>query len=50
MTEHRPKVVDKITYPNGKIYSGLDLTGTMLCFDSPGADIATDFTPKLPSS
>ena len=44
MTGPRPKVVYKITYPNGKIYIGLDLTGTMLYFGSPGADIAADFT------
>ena len=25
----RPKVVYKITYPNGKIYVGKDLTGTL---------------------
>ena len=42
----RPKVVYKITYPNGKIYVGMDLTGTMLYFGSPSADIAADFTPE----
>ena len=46
MTEPRPKVVYKITYPNGKIYIGLDLTGTMLYFGSPSADIGADFTPE----
>lgn len=44
--QSRPKVVYKITYPNGKIYVGLDLTGTMLYFGSPSADIAADFTPE----
>ena len=44
--EPRPKVVYKITYPNGKIYVGMDLTGTMLYFGSPTADIAADFTPE----
>jgi hypothetical protein len=29
------KVVYKITYPNGKIYVGMDLSGTMLYFGSP---------------
>lgn len=42
----RPKVVYKITYPNGKIYVGLDLTGSMLYFGSPSADIAADFTEE----
>ena len=46
MTQHRPRVVYKITYPNGKIYVGMDLTGTMLYFGSPSADIAADFTPE----
>ena len=46
MTQPRPKVVYKITYPNGKIYVGMDLTGTMLYFGSPTADIAADFTPE----
>lgn len=40
----RPKVVYRITYPNGKIYVGMDLTGTMLYVGSPTADIAADFT------
>lgn len=31
------KQVYKITYPNGKIYVGMDLTGTMLYFGSPSA-------------
>jgi hypothetical protein len=36
--------VYKITYPNGKIYVGMDLTGTLLYFGSPSArtQIATD--------
>jgi hypothetical protein len=39
------KVVYKITYPNGKIYVGMDLTGTLTYFGSPSsALIARDFT------
>ena len=40
----RRKQVYKITYPNGKIYVGMDLTGTLLYFGSPsaGAQIAAD--------
>jgi hypothetical protein len=36
--------VYKITYPNGKIYVGMDLTGTILYFGSPSAheQIAAD--------
>jgi hypothetical protein len=33
----RRKQVYKITYPNGKIYVGMDLTGTPLYFGSPSA-------------
>ena len=33
----RGKQVYKITYPNGKIYVGMDLTGTALYMGSPGA-------------
>jgi hypothetical protein len=41
------KVVYKITYPNGKIYVGMDLTGTMLYFGSPAKRlIEQDFTPE----
>jgi hypothetical protein len=32
-----PKQVYKITYPNGKIYVGSDLTGTVTYFGSPTA-------------
>jgi hypothetical protein len=41
---HRRKQVYKITYPNGKIYVGMDLTGTLLYFGSPsaGEQIAVD--------
>jgi hypothetical protein len=44
MTKPRLKQVYKITYPNGKIYVGMDLTGTVLYFGSPsaGAQIAAD--------
>jgi hypothetical protein len=40
----RNKQVYKITYPNGKIYVGMDLTGTISYFGSPSAKerIATD--------
>lgn len=51
----RPKVVYKITYPNGKIYVGMDLTGTALYFGSPrkheiaddlGAEVCRDLTVR----
>ena len=39
------KVVYKITYPNGKIYIGLDLTNTITYFGSPNSKlIEQDFT------
>ena len=40
----RRKQVYKITYPNGKIYVGMDLTGTPTYFGSPSAheQIAAD--------
>lgn len=39
------KVIYKITYPNGKIYVGKDLTDTIDYFGSPdSALIAADFT------
>lgn len=39
------KVVYKITYPNGKIYIGKDLTGTLLYFGSVDRElVAKDFT------
>ncbi len=50
------KQVYRITYPNGKIYVGLDLTGTTLYLGSPrkallsadlGLDGSTDFTITL---
>ena len=34
----RRKQVYKITYPNGKIYVGMDLTGTISYFGSPSAN------------
>lgn len=41
----RMKVIYKITYPNGKIYIGKDLTGTLTYFGSPNAAlIEQDFT------
>jgi hypothetical protein len=42
----RAKVIYKITYPNGKIYVGKDLTGTLTYFGSPDSRIIeADFTP-----
>jgi hypothetical protein len=40
----RRKQVYKITYPNGKIYVGMDLTGSLLYLGSPSAheQIAAD--------
>jgi hypothetical protein len=40
----RPKQIFKITYPNGKIYIGIDLTGSPLYFGVPSAaeQIAAD--------
>jgi hypothetical protein len=40
----RRKQVYKITYPNGKIYVGMDLTGSVTYFGSPSAkeQIAAD--------
>jgi hypothetical protein len=41
------KVVYKITYPNGKIYIGKDLTGSLNYFGSANNDIiAADFTTE----
>ncbi len=45
--QQRTKVVYKITYPNGKIYVGMDLTGTLSYFGSAhGPSVAADFTPE----
>jgi hypothetical protein len=45
------KQVYKVTYPNGKIYVGMDLTGTISYFSSPSASakerIATDLAAAL---
>jgi hypothetical protein len=39
-------MIYKITYPNGKIYVGMDLTGSLTYFGSAStALIAADFTP-----
>ena len=45
----RRKQVYKITYPNGKIYVGMDLTGTALYFGSSSikAEIAADLGPEV---
>jgi hypothetical protein len=41
------KVIYKITYPNGKFYIGMDLTGSLTYFGSPNAEfLAADFTPE----
>jgi hypothetical protein len=41
------KVIYKITYPNGKIYIGKDLTGTLNYFGSADSKlIERDFTPE----
>ena len=43
----KTKVIYKITYPNGKIYIGKDLTGTLTYFGSANGDyVAKDFTPE----
>src|ERR1700693_677989 len=43
----RTKVVYKITYPNGKIYVGMDLTGSIGYFGSPHSpSIELDFPPE----
>jgi hypothetical protein len=40
------KVIYRITYPNGKVYIGMDLTGTLLYFGSVnGPLVEADFTP-----
>ena len=45
----RRKQVYKITYPNGKIYVGMDLTGSVTYFGSPSAkaQIAADLGENL---
>jgi hypothetical protein len=41
------KVIYKITYPNGKIYIGKDLTGTLNYFGSANSQfIERDFSPE----
>jgi len=41
------KLIYKITYPNGKIYVGKDLTGTFRYFGSPNSKlIEVDFTEE----
>ena len=41
----RTKVIYKITYPNGKIYVGQDVTGSISYFGSPNSKlVAADFT------
>lgn len=50
MTGDRPKQIYKITYPNGRIYIGMDLTGDPFYLGSPSASrqIAADL--KLDTS
>ena len=41
------KVIYKITYPNGKIYVGQDVTDSINYFGSASSELmATDFTPE----
>jgi hypothetical protein len=41
------KVIYKITYPNGKIYIGKDLTGTLTYFGSVNSDLVEkDFSAE----
>jgi hypothetical protein len=43
--QKRAAVIYKITYPNGKIYVGKDLTGTLTYFGSPNHSLITaDFS------
>jgi hypothetical protein len=47
MSDVRTKVVYKITYPNGKIYVGQDLTGSINYFGSAdSALVAADFSKE----
>jgi len=44
------KVIYKITYPNGKIYIGQDLTGSVSYLGSPNSKlVAADFTKEQAS-
>jgi len=47
-SERRLKQVYRITFPNGKIYVDLDLTGTLTYLGSPSAvrQIAEDMSPE----
>jgi len=50
MSDGRTKVIYKITYPNGKIYVGQDVTGSIGYFGSPNsALVAADFTREQAS-
>jgi hypothetical protein len=41
------KIIYKITYPNGKIYIGKDLTNTIRYFGSPNSELLeSDFTDE----
>ena len=41
------KVIYKITYPNGKIYIGMDVTDTLIYFGSASRDLVNaDFTAE----
>jgi hypothetical protein len=50
MSDGITKVIYKITYPNGKIYVGQDVTGSIGYFGSPkSALVAADFTKEQAS-
>ena len=46
MTGGRRKQIYKITYPNGKIYVGMDLIGVVSYFGSPSAEHRHDLTVR----
>ena len=47
MGDGRTKVIYKVTYPNGKIYVGQDLTGSISYFGSPNSKrVGADFTQE----
>jgi hypothetical protein len=47
MGDGRTKVIYKITYPNGKIYVGQDVTGSVAYFGSPNSRLVeADFTKE----
>src|SRR5665647_1175632 len=43
----RAKALYMITYPNGKVHVGMDMTGSLTYFGSPSGEyVAKDFTPE----